>query len=79
MGLMSLFDKAKLNQIDVGKSQCQMCNKNFEPDKRNLNRGWGLCCSKSCATTYKNKLKKMKGGEFIKEMRDLRLSQIGIK
>lgn len=28
---------------------CNNCNKPYYADNRNLKRGWGLCCSKSCA------------------------------
>lgn len=72
---MSLFDKAKL--VKTTKS-CQNCGKEFTPDKRNVNRGWGLCCDKSCAATYKNKLNRMSGRELTKEVRDKKLSQLGI-
>lgn len=72
---MTLFDKAKDKRVT---KNCHNCNKEFTPDKRNVNRGWGLCCSKSCAATYKNKLIKMSGRELIKEVRDMRLSQLGI-
>jgi predicted RNA-binding Zn ribbon-like protein len=32
----------------------------YTPDSRNLKRGWGLCCSKSCAAEKreKDKIKK---------------------
>ena len=72
---MTLFDKAKDKKTT---KSCQNCNKEFTPDKRNVNRGWGLCCSKSCAATYRNKLITMSGRELIKEVRDMRLSQLGI-
>jgi hypothetical protein len=72
---MNLFDKAK-SEKKVAK--CKNCTIEFKPDKRNLNRGWGLCCSKSCATTFKNKLRKLSGPELTKELRDLRLSQLGL-
>ena len=72
---MSLFDKAK--SVKITKS-CQNCGKEFTPDKRNANRGWGLCCDKSCAAIYKNKLSRMSGRELTKEVRDMRLSQLGI-
>ena len=72
---MSLFDKAKDKKMT---RNCQNCNKEFTPDKRNVNRGWGLCCDKSCASTYKNKLGRMKGRELTKEVRDMRLTQLGI-
>lgn len=72
---MTLFDKAK--KVKTTK-KCQNCNKDFTPDKRNTNRGWGLCCSKSCAATYKNKLGRMNGRELTRELRDKKLSQLGI-
>jgi hypothetical protein len=28
---------------------CDICGKKYNPDPRNLKRGWGLTCSKSCA------------------------------
>lgn len=28
---------------------CDICNILYKADNRNLKRGWGLCCSKSCA------------------------------
>jgi hypothetical protein len=72
---MSLFDKAK--SVKITKS-CQNCGKEFTPDKRNVDRGWGLCCGKSCATSYRNKLKGMSNLELVKELRDMRISQLGI-
>lgn len=72
---MNLFDKAK--SVKIFKT-CQNCSKEFKPDKRNVNRGWGLCCSKSCATSYRNKLITMSGRELVKELRDKKLSQLGI-
>jgi hypothetical protein len=29
--------------------KCDVCSKNYSADERNIKRGWGLCCSKSCA------------------------------
>ncbi len=72
---MTLFDKAK--SVKTTKS-CQNCGKEFTPDKRNVNRGWGLCCDKSCATSYRNRLITMSGRELVKELRDKKLSQLGI-
>jgi hypothetical protein len=72
---MTLFDKAK--SVKITKS-CQNCGKEFTPDKRNVNRGWGLCCGKSCATSYRNRLITMSGRELVKELRDKKLSQLGI-
>ena len=31
------------------KRNCDNCKIEYEADERNLKRGWGLCCSKSCA------------------------------
>lgn len=31
------------------KRNCDHCNKEYTADNRNLKRGWGLTCSKSCA------------------------------
>lgn len=31
------------------KRNCDLCNKEYMADNRNLKRGWGLTCSKSCA------------------------------
>ncbi|MDX1365898.1 MAG: hypothetical protein R3243_16960 [Arenibacter latericius] len=31
------------------KRKCDNCGKEYFADTRNLKRGWGLCCSKSCA------------------------------
>lgn len=28
---------------------CEHCGKEFQADTRNVSRGWGKCCSKSCA------------------------------
>lgn len=28
---------------------CNRCKNQYQADNRNLNRGWGLCCSKKCA------------------------------
>lgn len=37
------------------KRNCDNCNKLYDVDQRNLNRGWGLCCSKSCAASKREK------------------------
>lgn len=31
------------------KRKCDVCCKGYLADNRNLKRGWGLCCSKSCS------------------------------
>ena len=37
------------------KRNCDYCGREYEADKRNLKRGWGLCCSKSCAAHKREK------------------------
>ena len=36
---------------------CDNCGKIYDADIRNVNRGWGLCCSKSCAASKREKSK----------------------
>jgi hypothetical protein len=72
---MNLFNKAKSVKTT---NNCRNCGCEFKPDKRNVNRGWGLCCGKSCAASYKNKLSRMTDGERTQELRDKKLSQLGI-
>jgi len=37
------------------KRNCDTCNKEYIADMRNIKRGWGLCCSKSCAASKREK------------------------
>lgn len=39
------------------KRKCDNCSKEYEADERNIKRGWGLCCSKSCAASKREKSK----------------------
>lgn len=39
------------------KRKCDNCPKEYWADNRNLSRGWGLCCSKSCAASKREKSK----------------------
>ena len=39
------------------KRDCDNCGKEYLADNRNLKRGWGLCCSKSCAASKREKSK----------------------
>ena len=39
------------------KRVCDNCGKEYDADERNLKRGWGLCCSKSCAASKREKSK----------------------
>lgn len=70
---MNIFKKAKLRESRKVFSNCHQCGNEFEPDKRNTNRGWGLFCSKSCSAKFRNK-KKTKA-----DIRDYKLKQLNIK
>ena len=37
--------------------KCDNCKKEYTADERNIKRGWGLCCSKSCAAKVREKSK----------------------
>ena len=39
------------------KRKCNNCWKEYIADSRNLKRGWGLCCNKSCAAKLREKSK----------------------
>lgn len=39
------------------KRKCDNCGKEYEADVRNIKRGWGLTCSKSCAASKREKSK----------------------
>ena len=36
---------------------CENCGRPFQADSRNVARGWGKCCSKSCAAALREKEK----------------------
>lgn len=39
------------------KRKCDNCGREYNADTRNLKRGWGLCCCKSCAAKKREKSK----------------------
>ena len=39
------------------KRKCDYCGREYEADPRNVNRGWGLCCSKRCAAKKRERSK----------------------
>ncbi len=39
------------------KRECDNCGKEYNADTRNLRRGWGRCCCKSCAAQLREKNK----------------------
>lgn len=72
---MNLFKKAKDNP---DKHLCQSCGRDFKPDNRNLKRGWGLFCSKSCSSKWRTKISNLSKSEYTTEVRDYRLRQLGL-
>lgn len=69
---MNLFKKAKIKENREIFSNCHVCNIEFKPDSRNKKRGWGLFCSKSCSSKWREK-KKDKS-----DIRDFNLKKLGI-
>lgn len=69
---MNIFKKAKLKEKKESFSRCHYCKSEFKPDSRNVKRGWGLFCSKSCSTRWRNK-KKTKS-----DIRDYNIRRLGI-
>ncbi len=76
---MNLFDVSKNREKKENKKDCLFCDNSFEPDKRNLSRGWGFFCSKSCSIKYRYLVKRLKKDKNIKELRILKLKKLGIK
>lgn len=46
--------------------KCDNCGNTYIADIRNVNRGWGLTCSKSCAASKREKSKKGYNPERVK-------------
>lgn len=74
---MNLFDKAKDDEED-GYKNCLYCGNLFKPKKADLNRGWGLYCSKSCAVKWKNENRNSNKLKKKSMNRDKKLKQLGI-
>ena len=74
---MNLFDKAKKAGTKTTKP-CAWCNTEFKPDPRNEKRGWAKCCSKSCATSLMNRLSNMTREEYMAEIREIKLRELGL-
>ena len=48
------------------KRPCDNCTKTYIADTRDLNRGWGKCCSKSCAASAREKSIFLLFGELLR-------------
>jgi hypothetical protein len=75
---MNLFTKAKNESYKDGIHFCHFCNGEFKPDKRNLNRGWGMFCSKTSSAIFRLKLQTSSESERKRLQRDLNLRKLGI-
>lgn len=47
------------------KRNCDYCGKEYKADTRNIKRGWGLCCSKTCAANKREKSKPTYNAERV--------------
>lgn len=54
------------------KRNCDHCGKEYFADTRNLKRGWGLCCSKSCAAKKREMSKPGYDSETVKRNNRIR-------
>ena len=75
---MNLFNKARDDEEKDGAKNCIYCGAVFEPKKADLNRGWGLYCSKSCAVIWKNENRSSNKLKRKSMNRDKKLNQLGI-
>lgn len=75
---MNLFNKAKIVAKLEQFTKCVNCHKQFIADKRNVNRGWGVFCSKSCAVICRNNLNSLESKLKIQENRVIQLKKLGI-
>jgi hypothetical protein len=73
---MDLFKKAKSSEKRQSQKDCLFCGNLFTPDKRNVNRGWGLYCSKSCAVQKRNELESLSDLDRLREERNIKLRQL---
>jgi hypothetical protein len=76
---MNLFKIAREKGLKSDIKECYYCSKSFKPDKRNLNRGWGIFCSKKCSALYKIKFNLLNDGEKLSEVRNRNLKKLGIE
>lgn len=75
--MSNLFEIAK-DKPNPNQRHCLFCDVEYIADMRNVKRGWGLCCSKSCAALLRSKYSKLKGVDLIREKRNDALKKLGI-
>ena len=61
------------------KRNCDNCQKEYEADNRNIKRGWGLTCSKSCAASKREKSKPTYNAERARRNNALRVTITDMK
>lgn len=54
------------------KRNCDHCSKPYNADERNVKRGWGKSCSKSCAASLREKSKPSYDPETVKRNNRIR-------
>jgi hypothetical protein len=72
---MNLFQKAQKLQ-KTQSTNCLICNSEFEPKLSDLERGWGMFCSKNCSSSWRNKVKYKKVTK--QEIREYKIRKLGI-
>lgn len=61
------------------KRNCNNCDKEYQADTRNTKRGWGLCCSKSCAAKLREKSKPTYDKETVERNNRIRAGKMTSK
>ena len=74
----NIFENAKNNERHSNERVCLFCEKHFIADSRNLKRGWGIFCSKSCSQRNINHLRSLNPLDRKLELRNKKLTQLGI-
>lgn len=59
------IENIKKEKLGYRKRKCDNCSREYMADERNLKRGWGLTCSKSCAAYKREKSKKSYNAETV--------------
>lgn len=54
------------------KRNCNYCGKEYQADNRNLKRGWGLCCNKSCSASLRERSKPTWNAETVERNNEKR-------
>ena len=58
------------------KRKCERCGEEYDADSRNVKRGWGLCCSKSCAAKMREQKKMLNNNYKVMNYIEITRKQI---